>query len=227
MINYNNELGKGHAHYLHRFLNIRKVNRQAQMEMEKLESILADIKKAFGERYRKKQRVNQKYSAIISDLHSKIKELEDKKNKLQKQFAVKEAELKELGDKVKSYGVKRLDEQLDQGLQKYLEQQEVLRNLQDDGELLPHEWDQKFKTHIQEMSTELKNSLGEQPSNKNFPGIKADWIYQVSEIRELEHQNRTLERSQIVQDGKLAIIKDIEQEINRIREKLKEGSYNT
>ena len=73
------------------------------------------------------------------------------------------------------------------------------------------------------MTTELKNALKEHPSNKNFPGIKEDWIGLTSEIQEIEYQNRILERSRLAQETKLTIIKDIGNEVERIREKLKEG----
>jgi len=73
------------------------------------------------------------------------------------------------------------------------------------------------------MTTELKNALKEYPSNKNFPGVKEDWIGLTSEIQEIEYQNRIFERSRLAQETKLTIIKDIGNEVERIREKLKEG----
>lgn len=73
------------------------------------------------------------------------------------------------------------------------------------------------------MTTELKNALKEHHSNKNFTGVKEDWIGLTSEIQEIEYQNRILERSRLAQETKLIIIKDIGNEVERIREKLKEG----
>ena len=198
------------------------MNKSSQVE-KNLQQLKSGTVEIDAERVRQKQREIEAQLKLISELNDRINNLRSENEKLAQEFSEKEKNLIDLENSYENFGIKSPEPKLEEDIHEFYRTQCERRQFQDESEEMPADWDRRLISHAQEMSSELKNALNEYPSNKNFPRIKDDWINITTDIRDTEYQNRLLERTKFAQNTKLSMIKDIEAEIERMNEKIKEG----
>lgn len=222
-IDQNVSLGKDQYYLLANYLDVRRsMNKSSQVEknLEQLKSGAIEIE---AERIRQKQRSIEAQLKIILELKDSINYLKSENERLTQEYSEREKNLIDLENSFETFGIKSPEPKLEENIHEFYRTQCERRQFQDESEEMPADWDKRLIGHVQDMTSELKNALNEYPSNKNFPHVKEDWVNMTTEIRDTEYQNRVLERTSYAQNTKLSIIKDIEQEIERIKEKAKEG----
>lgn len=191
--------------------------------LEDLNQLQKHIKSVGSERQRKKERVLTRQSQVIGDLNQKVETLASANKELGETLAKKEAELAKLQHTFKDLELKPVDSTVEEKLNLFMISNRERRQFQDESEELPPEWDRRFKDFIQEMSTGLKNATGEYPSNKSFPNVVKDWYNTMVELNQCDFEHKMSQRKQMAQSIRLALMRDIETDIEDIKNKLQDS----
>lgn len=219
----NTALGKEQHALLGKYLEVRRQVNKMRQEVNDLSELHEGIKEIGAERFRKKERAVEKQNQTIQDLQGQLELLAKTNEELAKILAIKEDDLIKLEDSCENFGIKELNPKIEENINNFIGCQKERRQFQDESEDLPPEWDKRFKGFIQDMSTEIKNATTEYPSNKKFPTLINDWLESTNEANETDREIRVLERAKIAQAVKVAMMRDIQNEIIMLRERLNQS----
>ncbi|CAI2386757.1 unnamed protein product [Moneuplotes crassus] len=214
---------KDGCHLLLQYLEIRRLLNKSNQECNNLRAFSEGSSELFSQRRRKKQRVLENQAKTIENIQKEIEEWSCKNAKLEQEVNGKEAQLSQLQDNIQSLGVQELDSNIDANIETYKRKLASHREIQEELEAFPQKWDGDFKDFVQEMTTCLKDSLNDHPSNKEFPAIKQDWVDKTKEISDLEKSISMLERSLEAHKIKTKIASELSSEIQRVKERLEDG----
>jgi len=193
-------------------------------DIDGINDMVAGQKLTEDERVRKKERVLEMQQQLLAEVNEKVHHTLKQNEVLAKELQQREETLNDMQEKCDHIGIKELDPKIEDNIHNFISVQKERRQFQDESEDMPLEWDSRFRGHVQEMSSELKKTTNEYPSNKNFPAVMDEWFDATAELNSTELNNKHLDRKINAQNIKLALMASMQNDMNDIREKLNNSS---
>lgn len=122
--------------------------------------------------------------------------------------------------------MKEIDPKIEDKINSFISAHQERRQFQDESEDLPSDLDRRFKTHIEEMTSELKSASQDYPSSKNFPAVMEEWNDLTTELNSISLNNSLLDRKSNAQKLKLSLLRSLQEDHSDLSEKLAQSRCN-
>jgi len=224
ILDQKNMLEKENATLSKNYAEIKRMISKYNNDIDGINDMVAGQKLTEDERVRKKERVLEMQQQLLAEVNEKVHHTLKQNEVLAKELQQREETLNDMQEKCDHIGIKELDPKIEDNIHNFISVQKERRQFQDESEDMPLEWDSRFRGHVQEMSSELKKTTNEYPSNKNFPAVMDEWFDATAELNSTELNNKHLDRKINAQNIKLALMASMQNDMNDIREKLNNSS---